>query len=133
MKLNDEFLQHFMTTFYGSGNYAGDYWFVGMEEGGGDSLDQVSKRFIAWEALGETELVDIYDFHLSIGYPQYFTNPVKLQRTWMQQARIVLAAKGYPSETTAVKEYQRDIIGRPDRICGNMLTLAHMKSTWHGE
>ena len=33
MNLNDELLQHFMTTFYGSGNYSGDYWFVGMEEG----------------------------------------------------------------------------------------------------
>lgn len=101
-----------MTTFYGSGNYDGDYWFVGMEEGGGNSLEQVRKRIQTWQDLGETELVDIYDFHLGINYPEYFTNPVKLQRTWMQEARIVLAAKGLPSNTEDVRYYQRDVIGR---------------------
>lgn len=96
MDLNDDLLQHFMTTFYGSGNYAGDYWFVGMEEGGGNDLDQVTARLNAWVELGEAELVDIYQFHIKINYPEYFTDPVKLQRTWMQQARIILASKGSP-------------------------------------
>lgn len=112
MNLNDELLQHFMTTFYGSGNYAGDYWFVGMEEGGGNDLTQLTSRINAWTELGETELVDIFDFHLRIGYPDYFKDPVKSQRTWMQQARIVLASTGLPSDTPAVKAYQRDVIGR---------------------
>ena len=101
-----------MTTFYGSGNYSGDYWFVGMEEGGGNSLDQIQKRIQTWQDLGETELVDIFDFHSGINYPEYFTNPVKLQRTWMQEARIVLASKGKPSNTEDVRNYQRDVIGR---------------------
>ncbi|MHA1268060.1 MAG: hypothetical protein ACTSRS_22775, partial [Candidatus Helarchaeota archaeon] len=83
-----------------------------MEEGGGNSLERVQKRIEAWEGLGATELVDIYDFHILINYPEYFTNPVKLQRTWMQQARIVLASKGLPSSAADVKVYQRDIIGR---------------------
>jgi len=112
MQLNDEFLQHFMSTFYGSGNYLGDYWFVGLEEGGGNDLVQVSNRLDAWKELGETELVDIYQFHTKINYPEYFTDPVKLQRTWMQQARIILSAKGQASDTESVKEYQRDTIGR---------------------
>jgi len=112
MRLSDQVLQKFMTTFYGSGNYEGDCWFVGMEEGGGNSLERVKTRIKAWQDLGETELVDIYDFHILINYPEYFTNPVKLQRTWMQQARIVLASKGLPSTTPDVKIYQRDIIGR---------------------
>jgi len=112
MDLNDDLLQHFMTTFYGSGNYAGDYWFVGMEEGGGNDLDQVTARLNAWVELGEAELVDIYKFHIKINYPEYFTDPVKLQRTWMQQARIILASKGLTAFTSVVKDYQRDIIGR---------------------
>lgn len=33
-----------MHHFYGYGNYQADYWFVGMEEGGGDTFDKVSKR-----------------------------------------------------------------------------------------
>jgi len=101
-----------MSTFYGSGNYLGEFWFVGMEEGGGNDLDQVSKRLNAWVDLGEEELVDIYEFHLKIDYPQYFRDPVKLQRTWIQQARIVLASKGLPSSTPNVRAYQRDVIGR---------------------
>ena len=112
MSLNDKLLEHFMTTFYGSGNYAGEYWFLGMEEGGGNIFERVVKRLDTWQKLGEPELVDIYDFHIGINYPDYFTDPVKLQRTWMQQARIVLASKGKPTAIENVKAYQRDIIGR---------------------
>lgn len=112
MIINDEFLHHFITTFYGSGNYSGKYWFVGMEEGGGNSFDQVSSRFNAWKDLGSPELVDMYDFHVLINYPEYFADPVKLQRTWMQQARIILSSKGLSSLTPTVKAYQRDILGR---------------------
>ena len=114
MKLNDQLLQRFINTFYGSGNYQGNYWFLGMEEGGGNDLNRVITRITAWQELGVTDLVDIYDFHMRINYPAYFTNPVKLQRTWIQQARIVLAAKGKPSKAADVKIYQRDIIGRKD-------------------
>jgi hypothetical protein len=101
-----------MSTFYGSGNYSGKYWFIGMEEGGGNTLEQVTKRLNAWIDLGKTELVDIYQFHLKIDYPQYFQDPVKLQKTWMQQARIMLSSKGLPSTTDDVRAYQRDLIGR---------------------
>lgn len=110
--LNDTLLQHFMSTFYGSGNYSGKYWFIGMEEGGGNTLEQVTKRLNAWVDLGKTELVDIYQFHLKIDYPQYFQDPVKLQKTWMQQARMMLSSKGLPSTTDDVRAYQRDHIGR---------------------
>lgn len=103
MQIPEELLQQFITTFYGSGNYSGDYWFVGMEEGGGNDLDQVTARLNAWKDLGETELVDIYDFHIKIHYPEYFADPVKLQRTWMQQARVILASRGQLTTTPEVK------------------------------
>lgn len=134
MRLNDELLQRFITTFYGSGNYEGQYWFVGMEEGGGNSLDQVAKRINTWHELGETELVDIYKFHIKINYPEYFTNPVKLQRTWMQMARIILVSKGLSTSVSDIKDYQRDIIGRSkSETC--LLELLPLPSpntaTWH--
>ena len=117
-----------MTTFYGSGNYSGDYWFVGMEEGGGNDLLQVTNRLNAWIELGKTELVDINQFHVKINYPQYFRDPVKLQRTWMQQARIVLASKGLPSSILDVKAYQRDMLGRhTEETC--LLELLPLPST----
>lgn len=110
--LNDTLLEHFMSTFYGSGNYSGDYWFIGMEEGGGNNFEQVTKRINAWQELGETELVDIYQFHLKIGYAEYFMDPVRSQKTWIQQARILLSSKGLPSSKDDVRIYQRDQIGR---------------------
>jgi len=51
MKLNDNILENFINTFYGSGNYKGDYWFVGMEECGGNYLERVLKRLENWEKL----------------------------------------------------------------------------------
>lgn len=112
MQINDNLLEQFITTFYGSGNYSGDYWFVGMEEGGGNTLERVEKRLNTWQKLGGNELVDLYDFHIGINYPDYFRDPVKPQRTWMQQARIILASKGRTSSLEEVKAYQRDYLGR---------------------
>ena len=114
MQINDELFYHFITTFYGSGNYSGDYWFIGLEEGGGSNLDQVELRIKTWQDLGKQDLVDIYDFHMKINYPAFFTDPVKLQRTWVQQARIILSSKGLLTIIQALKAYQRDVIGRKD-------------------
>jgi len=134
MRVGDNLLEYFMTTFYGSGNYSGNYWFVGMEEGGGNTIERVVKRLEAWRKLGEEELVDIYDFHVKINYPEYFNDPVKLQRTWMQQARIILASKRKPTNAEDVRAYQRDIIGRKNsETC--LLELLPMPSpstrVWH--
>ena len=41
---DDSLLETFAETFYGYGNYNGPYWFIGMEEGGGDSFDQASEN-----------------------------------------------------------------------------------------
>ena len=134
MELNDKFLEHFIWTYYGSGNYAGNYWFIGMEEGGGTTFKRVQKRLETWQTLGEEELVDLYDFHAGINYLDYFKDPVKLQHTWMQQARIILASKGLPSTREQIRTYQRNIIGRKNsESC--LLELLPLPSpntsTWH--
>lgn len=134
MFLNDQLLQHFMTTFYGSGNYHGKYWFIGMEEGGGNDLDQVKSRIKTWQNLGESELVDLYDFHMGINYPHYHKHPVKLQTTWKQQIRIVLASKGKLTSLDNIRAYQRDVLGRKEsEICLlELLPLTSPKTnTWH--
>ena len=62
-------LERFIYKFYGSGNFAGNYWFIGMEEGGGDKLEEVLNRLNVWKDLGEQELVDTADFHLRLDDP----------------------------------------------------------------
>jgi hypothetical protein len=114
-KLDEKLLTNFMSTFYGSGNYNGRYWFIGMEEGGGNSLDEVSKRLTAWEELGAMELVDMVDFHFRIGVPEYFSDPVKLQRTWGQLIRIYLISQGKSDAISDLKVFQRDYLGRKDQ------------------
>jgi hypothetical protein len=42
--LNDELLEKRIETFYGYGNYQGKYWFIGMEEAGGEDFEDVNCR-----------------------------------------------------------------------------------------
>ena len=136
MLLNDHLLQHFITTFYGSGNYSGKYWFIGMEEGGGSNFDRVNARLRTWQDLGESELVDLYDFHMGINYPHYHKNPVKLQTTWKQQIRIILASKGLPTNLNNIKYYQKNILGRKasETCLLELLPLpAPSTNTWYYE
>lgn len=53
MQLDDQLVDQFIHTFYGSGTYSASFWFVGMEEGGGISLEEVTKRLAIWQELGE--------------------------------------------------------------------------------
>ena len=69
---NDKQLQEFAQTFYGYGNYHGDYWFVGMEEGGGDSFQDIANRLDAWSKRGKHELEDIVEYHAAMGVTRFF-------------------------------------------------------------
>lgn len=134
MQLDDRFVDQFIHSFYGYGTYNAGFWFVGMEEGRGNNLDEVSRRLEIWQELGGRELVDITNFHFRLNIPEYFTDPVKLQRTWMQQARMVLIAQGKRASLADIKAFQRDKIGRQDQeTC--LLELLPLPSpsinTWH--
>ena len=48
---DDTLLADFAQTFYGYGDYNGDYWFVGMEEGGGDSFQYIENCIVTWDRL----------------------------------------------------------------------------------
>ena len=42
---DDELLQAYIDTFYGFGKYEGKYWFIGMEEGGGGTFEEIESLF----------------------------------------------------------------------------------------
>lgn len=109
---NDKQLHEFAQTFYGYGNYHSDYWFVGMEEGGGDSFQDVATRLDAWCKRGEHELEDMVEYHAAIGVKCFFDKHPKLQSTWSKLIRIVLSIKGQKAKTPQVREYQRQLLGR---------------------
>lgn len=44
-QFDDQLLGEFVHNFYGYGSYGGQFWFIGMEEGGGDSFSQTCLAF----------------------------------------------------------------------------------------
>ena len=114
MKLTDELLLRRMDEFFGYGRYESDYWFIGMEEGGGNSIEEVEQRLARWVELGASELIDNYNFHKTLdsfksrngnvrraSYSEYFEGAIKTQPTWRKLIRILLN------------------IENPDRVYGN--------------
>ncbi len=105
---DDQILQRFMTTFYGYGNYQADFWFVGMEEGGGDSFTNVQDRIISWHERGEHETEDLMAFHNSIHMSFFFEGKAKLQPTWNKLIRIIFSAEQRNCTTEDVRTYQKN-------------------------
>lgn len=104
----------FMNSFYGYGNYQGYYWFIGMEEGGGNDCNEIDKSLCAWGKLGQPELADLYQFHHLISIIHFFQPPVKLQKTWAKLIRILLCIQGKSPSIQDIRDYQSAYLGRSD-------------------
>lgn len=109
---DDSLLQDFMDKFYGYCNYKGDYWFVGMEEGGGGSFADIAQRLQDWNHRGRLELEDIVAYHAEIGAERFFGSQPRLQPTWNRLIRIELSARGQDVHTENVRAYQKEHLGR---------------------
>jgi hypothetical protein len=115
---DDTLLANFAQTFYGYGDYNGDYWFVGMEEGGGDSFQYIENCIVTWGRLGRRELEDVVLFNKAIGQDKFFSDSARLQPTWNKLIRILLRAEGHEVTTEKVRQYQIERLGRiPGQNC----------------
>lgn len=103
-----------MDGFWGYGSEHADYWFVGMEEGGGDSFEEIERRLLGWDKRGRSPLEDIYEYHLDINVPKWFVGGAPLQPTWNKLVRVLLSAKGEKPEREQVRSYQINKLGRQD-------------------
>ncbi len=110
--LDDTLVTSFMSGFYGYGSYSADYWFVGMEEGGADSAEEIVAHLEHWDRRGRNELEDLRDFQVTKGNVDYFTGTPKLQWTWAGLVRIVLGLEGAEASVAEVKAYQASSLGR---------------------
>ena len=104
---DEQLLQAFMRGFYGYGNYAAPYWFIGMEEGGGDSFEEIQKRLTVWDKRGRRELEDVADYHTELGITHPFAAKPKLQPTWAKLIRTLLSIEGAPPMKEEVRTYQQ--------------------------
>ncbi|MBC6428260.1 MAG: hypothetical protein GDA55_03395 [Cellvibrionales bacterium] len=112
--LNDNLLEAFAHGFYGYGNLGSAVWFVGMEEGGGDSVGEINKRLEIWKRGGRQLTEDIAEYHQALGQGYYFSGAIKNQPTWNKLIRIVLAFQDKPSELVDVKAFQKSEFARRD-------------------
>jgi len=115
-QFDDLLLDEFAHNFYGYGNYGGQFWFIGMEEGGGDSFAEVAKRLEVWALRGRREIDDVAEYLAASGITRLHDDHPKLQSTWSGLIRILLSSEGQPPTTEQVREYQRTSLGR---LAGN--------------
>ena len=112
--LDDTLLEAFMDGFYGYGNLAGPYWFIGMEEGGGDSLEEIQCRLAAWQNRGQMVTEDLVEYHAAIGITRYFGAQPKFQSTWSKLVRVLHILEGKPVATDTLRQTQGAAFGRSD-------------------
>jgi hypothetical protein len=129
--LNSALLQAFIDDFYGYGDIhnsfpashsgqsngkSGGVWFVGMEEGGGQTCCEICRRLGAWRSRGRPVVDNIAAFHHAIGLGKWFPPPPSTpptQTTWREIIRAILVALGNPSPSTFhIAQYQASLFGR---------------------
>jgi hypothetical protein len=109
--LDDEVLEAYIQGFYGQGRYSAKYWFVGMEFGGGGSVDEIVGRIQGWHDRGGQEVEDVVGPD-GIGAAPWFTSHPPLQPTWAKLIRVVLSAEGPTPTTEQIRTYQEQRLGR---------------------
>ena len=114
MGSNDTLLARYIDTFWGYGSLSAPYWFVGMEEGGGDSWPAFCDGLDRWSSSGAPPLArfrpDVEDL---VGDP-WFGDRARIQPYWGRIIRLFLAAEGLPCDTAAVRRYQIEHLAAPD-------------------
>ena len=98
-------------NFWGYGNFKGNIWFVGMEEGCDGSINKLIKRF---EATSQGEIFDIYDdMRCDADHMCWFEKGAKTQATYRKLIYILLYLKTNKEPTIEeIREYQIKHFGR---------------------
>ncbi|MDQ5824967.1 MAG: hypothetical protein M3441_12290 [Chloroflexota bacterium] len=109
--LDPAVLESYICGFYGHGSYDANYWFIGMEFGGGGSLEEIVSRVQGWHARGGAELEDLGPNGAGAG-SRWFRPPYPLQKTWARLIRVMLVAEGRSVDNESIRNYQREWLGR---------------------
>lgn len=111
----NDLIEAFIQRFYGYGNLAARFWFIGMEEAcGKDPLVEIPLRLNKWSARNHPVVDDLADYHEEIGYGAIFAQPPqRIQSTWAKLIRAVFAANGHEAPSrTEFGNYQANQLGR---------------------
>lgn len=108
-------------------------WFVGMEQGGGGSQDELQKRLDAWALRGRGRFDDLYEYCLAIGEPRWTRPHPPIQSTWKHLIRLALVSMGEEPDIGSIRRFQSEALGRRsgDTCLIELLPLpARNLSTW---
>jgi len=102
MKIDQDLVEANIRDFFGYGNPQAKWWFVGMEEHGGATVEESRMRLNAWRGLGGKALVDLKSFHKAarLNLP-HLNTPVNWRKgcsAWKRQIHVLLAAQGLPCD-----------------------------------
>jgi hypothetical protein len=123
--LDRTILEPFLTSFFGYGRLKSRLWFIGLEEGGGTTENEISARLQAWHTRGRRRVEDVRAFHLAcdtiqaeqrirhavetrvtnrLGRP--FAKKALLQFTWERLIRTIRANKALSADVDEMRKYQ---------------------------
>ncbi|MBU2890580.1 hypothetical protein [Celeribacter halophilus] len=105
-----EEIDGFATGFYGYGDFEAPLWFIGMEEGGGNSAREVTNRIHVWQQRGCAPLEDVAEYHDAV-FENGF-NSITKQNTWSALSRIQLAYNSDPVSGMSVRNHWQQQLGR---------------------
>ncbi|MBZ9731542.1 hypothetical protein LB467_17795 [Salegentibacter sp. JZCK2] len=108
--INAAKLENYINTFFGYGNWNATYWFIGIEENGGYSPEDVNLRIDSWEKYG-TELIDCKRHHVNIGLKRFFTEGLR-QKTWWGLIRLRNTIEGKEISTETIRSVQKENWGQ---------------------
>jgi len=105
VELADEMAAHF----FGFGDWAAPYWFIGLKPGKAPGEDaNTSKIAGAWaNGLKKAELVDCLEYHRAIGVEFWHKGRARLQPTWRPLILFLMTVLGRESEIGALRTYQQ--------------------------
>ena len=112
---DDALLNDYINGFWGYGDLSAKHWFIGMEEGGGDTFDEVQQRLEQWDKRGRHLCEDLYDYHIDINVPKWFQKKAPLQATWNKLIRTLLSYKGNNPDKEDVRTYQISVSSVEER------------------
>jgi hypothetical protein len=91
--------------FIGYGSLDAEYWFLGMEEGGGGENNLRAR-------MNFNPVMDCANAHKILGITKYHQGRKIIQSTWRGMCCIMLALEGNQVNTDNIREYQANQLGR---------------------
>src|SRR5688572_25430520 len=81
-----------MRRFVGFGTPDARTWFIGLEQGGGESLEELERRLDAWSQLGAATFADLAEYCRRIGENRWHGERARIQPTLGSLVRMMLAS-----------------------------------------